>query len=91
VKTGPLIAVFVGALAGAFSSVAAFEVVRLIVIGADRYEHGWKVLGWYSGIANVGFGAWILGGWLPGGIGSLGRNFQSKWIACSVSPVNVQK
>ena len=49
-----------------------------VVIGVDRYEHGWKVLGWYSGMANVSFGTLIFGAWLPGGIGALGRYFQSK-------------
>jgi hypothetical protein len=74
VKTGPLTAVFVGALVGAISSIIAFEVVRLAVIGADQYVHGWRVMGW----SNMGFGSLILGGWLPGGVASLGRYFQNR-------------
>jgi hypothetical protein len=74
VKTGPLTAVFVGALVGAISSIIGFELVRLVVIGADSYARGWRVLGW----SNVGFGSLILGGWLPGGIASLGRYFQNR-------------
>jgi hypothetical protein len=74
VKTGPLTAAFVGVLVGAISSVIAFEVARLVVIGADQYVHGWRVLGW----SNMGLGSLILGGWLLGGIASLGRYFQNR-------------
>jgi hypothetical protein len=78
VKTGPLRAVCVGVFAGVISTVIVFEMVRLAVIGADRYVHGWKVLGWYSGMGELAMGSFIFGGWLLGGIGALGRYIQNR-------------
>jgi hypothetical protein len=76
-KGGPIVRVVVGALAGTISSVVALELVRLAVIGLDRYLHSWKVLGWYSVVANIGIDSLILGGWLCGGMASLGWYVQS--------------
>ena len=74
--SNPLVAILIGALAGIISSILALEVVRLAVIGVDQYVHGWRILGWNSEIANAGLASLILGGWLPGGIASLGRCLQ---------------
>jgi hypothetical protein len=78
VRSNPLMAVFIGAVSGAISSIIASEVLRLAVIGADRYIHGWRALGWYSSVSSIGFGTLITGGWFLGSIAALGRYFHSR-------------
>jgi hypothetical protein len=72
------VAIFIGALAGYVSSIVASEVVRLSVIGVDRYVHGWVVFGWYSSVSTILLGSVILGSWFIGALSSVARYLHSR-------------